>query len=82
MRHVSKPGRAANCAERGAGQIVHAVDRPASVFDLNVPALCGAKPSGQLFFPEIPTPQSRPSVCLPWDKVVWVYSDEAPHVLK
>lgn len=37
---------------------------------------------GQLFFPEIPTPQSRPSVCLPWDKVVWVYSDEAPHVLK
>lgn len=44
MRHVSKPGRLANAAERGAGVIVHAVDSQSSVLDCYTPALCGAKP--------------------------------------
>lgn len=48
MRHVSKPGRLANAAERGAGVIVHAVDSQSSVLDCYTPALCGAKPSGRV----------------------------------
>lgn len=48
MRHVSKPGRAANSNELGAGVIVHAVAREESVFDLKDPALCGDKPGGRL----------------------------------
>lgn len=68
MRHVSKPGRAANCAERGAGHIIHAVDRSNSVFDLNVPALCGAKPSGRLGWTDYAALSSRsvpPSITCP-----------------
>lgn len=48
MRHVTKPGRAANSNERGAGLIVHAVDSECSVFGLRQPALCGDTPSGRL----------------------------------
>lgn len=48
MRHVKKPGRAASCAEKGAGDIVHGVDSQQSVFDKYTPALCGAKPTGRL----------------------------------
>lgn len=48
MRHVSKPGRLANAAERGAGLIIHAVDSSESVLDLKTAALCGAKPGGRM----------------------------------
>lgn len=71
MRHVTKPGRAANSNERGAGQIVHAVLGDHSVFDMRVPALCGAKPSGRLGWsdhetlsPGTPLPEVNCPKCL------------------
>ncbi|MBA1280394.1 hypothetical protein [Stutzerimonas stutzeri] len=71
MRHVSKPGRLANAAERGAGVIVHAVDSQSSELDRYTPALCGAKPSGRMGWndyaalsPSTPVPAVNCAKCL------------------
>jgi len=81
MRHVSKPGRAANAVERGAGLIVHVVDWPTSVFDLRVPAVCGAKPGGRLGWNDhatlAPSAAVRPVTCPKCLKVLAAALDEA-----